>query len=248
MVGVRELVIEYADRVPDDQSDVLAVVFPGATAASVASPLRIGLALPVLGGAQAEIGLTERYQSFCAGRAAGFESNGFTLEGDLPAASAVGATGEGFVVTVVASRRDVTYVENPRQVSAFHYPRQYGPRSPSFARASRVELDEGALIVVSGTASIVGHASLHVGDALAQVDETVENLRLVYGAATGREIKCLGGVPGALYRIYVKRPSDFEAIRERFQPRIASDASCLWLHGDICRGELLVEVEMIGRE
>ncbi|MFA6957124.1 MAG: hypothetical protein WC538_14745 [Thermoanaerobaculia bacterium] len=315
MVGVRELVIEYADRVPDDMSDVLAVVHSGAVAASVSAPLRIGLAMPVLGGARAEVWRTElpiergvdgavvwssagdlligamaiadsgpiatraaeayktlipfvrragfpnivrmwnqvprllvhddgleRYQAFCAGRAAAFEANGFTLDGDLPAASAVGTEGEGFAVTVLASRREVAYFENPRQVSAFRYPPQYGPKSPSFARASRVELGGEELIVVSGTASIVGHASLHADDVRAQVDETVENLRLVYGAAAGREVKSLGDVRSALYRIYVKCPADFEPIRERFIPRISSDASCLWLRGEICRGELLVEV------
>jgi chorismate lyase/3-hydroxybenzoate synthase len=321
MVGVRELVIEYSDRVPDVGSDVLAVVFPGAEVASVSAPLRIGLSMPLLGGARAEVWRTElpvergvdgpvvwssagdlligamavadsgsiaaraeeayrtlipfvrragfpsivrmwnqvprilenedgleRYQAFCAGRATGFEAYGFKLEGDLPAASAVGSDGEGFVVTVLASRGKVEYFENPRQVSAFHYPRRYGPRSPSFARASRVELGGEALILVSGTASIVGHASLHADDVRAQIDETVENLRLVYGAASRRELRCLSDVRGALYRIYVKCPADLEPIRERFAPRIASDASCLWLRGDICRDELLVEVEMIGRE
>jgi len=163
-------------------------------------------------------------------------------------AFAVGTESEGFAVTVIASRCKAAYFENPRQVSAFRYPPQYGPKSPSFARASRVELGGEALIVVSGTASIVGHASLHVDDVRAQVDETVENLRLVYGAAAGGEIKCLGAVRGALYRIYVKCPADLDPIRERFVPQIASDASCLWLRGDICRDELLVEVEMIGRE
>lgn len=190
----------------------------------------------------------ERYQAFCAGRAAGFEAEGFSLNGDLPAASAVGADGEGYVVTFFASRRPVTHIENPRQVSAFRYPRQYGPRPPSFARASRIDLDGESTIFVSGTASIVGHESLHRGDAAAQVDETVENLRLVYGSAARREIRTLDEVRGAHYRIYVKRSSDLETIRERFLASIGSDASCLWLRGDVCRDELLVEVEMIGQE
>jgi chorismate lyase/3-hydroxybenzoate synthase len=190
----------------------------------------------------------ERYKAFCAGRAAGFEAEGFTLNGDLPAASAVGASGEGFVVTFLAARGPVTHVENPRQVSAFRYPRQYGPRSPSFARASRVDLDGESVIFVSGTASIVGHESLHRGVVTAQVEETIENLRLVYGAAARREIRSLDEVRGALYRIYVKHASDFETIRERVLARIGSDASCLWLCGDICRDELLVEIEMIGQE
>ncbi|MGK2857319.1 MAG: hypothetical protein ACSLFQ_08940 [Thermoanaerobaculia bacterium] len=196
----------------------------------------------------AQVDGLERYQGFCAGRAAGFEAEGYTLNGDLPSASAVGSDGEGLVVAFLAARRPVTHVENPRQVSAFRYPPRYGPRSPSFARASRIDLDGGSVVFVSGTASIVGHESLHLGDAAAQVDETVENLRLVYGAASRREIRTLDEVRGALYRIYVKQSSDLETIRERFLPRIAHDASCLWLRGDVCRDELLVEIEMIGQE
>ncbi|MBI2214875.1 MAG: hypothetical protein HYU52_14605 [Acidobacteria bacterium] len=321
MEAVQQLEIDYTTVVPESADGLLAVVVPGTIEASVTSPLRIGLAMPVLGDAHAEVWRTdlpiergvdgavvwssagdllvgaiavadagpiaaraddsyrsvisfvrragfpnilrlwnqfprilvqndglERYQAFCTGRYAAFESAGYSLEGDLPAASAVGTSGDGLLVTVVASRRSAGYFENPRQVSAFHYPRQYGPKSPSFARASRVETEGGALIFVSGTASIVGHVSLHCGDAAAQVDETVENLRLVYGAAAGRELRSLREAAGALYRIYVKREEDLETIRERFLPRIGDDATCLWLRGDICRAELLVEVEMIGRE
>lgn len=319
-MGVPRVVsVEYCEREPGSESGVLAIVSPGAASAEVSNPLRVGLAMPILGDNRTEIWRTElpiergvdgpivwstagdvlvgaialpdagpmaaraeeaydaliafvrragfpnivrmwnqfprllawddgleRYQAFCAGRYAAFQAAGFRLKGDLPAASAVGAEGEGFAVTMVASRGAVAYIENPRQVSAFLYPQQYGPKSPSFARASRAELDGGAMVFVSGTASIVGHASLHLDDVTAQIDETVENLRLVYGAAVGREIRCLRDVRGALYRVYVKDQPDFEAIKDRFLPRIADDASCLWLRADICRSELLVEIEMIG--
>ncbi len=317
----RGLVIEYVEGVPEKTVGILGMVVAGAAEASVSSPLRIGLAMPFLGGNSVELWRTdlpidrgtegritwssagdllvgamavcadgsvaarsteayraivpfvkgagfptivrmwnqlprlllhedglERYQAFCAGRAAGFEAEGFTLDGDLPAASAVGAIGGGLAVTFLASRRRPVYVENPRQVSAFRYPPQYGPRSPSFARASRVDLEGESHIFVSGTASIVGHESLHRGDAAAQVDETIENLRCVYGAAAGRDVSSLAELRGVIYRVYVKSASDLETIRERFLPRIAADSSCLWLRGDICRDELLVEVEMIGRE
>ena len=71
---------------------------------------------------------------------------------------------------------------------------------------------------------------------------------LVYGSAARREIRTLDEVRGAHYRIYVKRSCDLETIRERFRSRIGPDAACLWLRGDVCRDELLVEVEMIGQE
>jgi hypothetical protein len=58
-------------------------------------------------------------------------------------------------------------------VSAYDYPRQYGPAAPSFSRAA---LTPDPLLLISGTASIVGHASVHLGDVTAQLEETLANL------------------------------------------------------------------------
>ena len=60
----------------------------------------------------------------------------------------------------IASRAPAESAENPRQVSAYDYPPRYGPRSPSFSRATR----GAGLVFVSGTASVVGHETKHAGD------------------------------------------------------------------------------------
>src|SRR5688500_14964147 len=76
----------------------------------------------------------ERYQLFCAGRHDAFVAAGYQHGADLPAASAVGSHGRGLVVYFLASREPGVQVENPRQISAYDYPAQYGPKSPSFSR------------------------------------------------------------------------------------------------------------------
>jgi chorismate lyase/3-hydroxybenzoate synthase len=189
----------------------------------------------------------ERYQAFCAGRSLGFELEGFKLDGDLPAASAVGSSGEGLVVVFLATKREVSSVENPRQLSAFRYPPRYGPRSPSFARATVVDWGRESQLYVSGTASIVGHESVHLGDPLAQLRETAENLRLVLASATCNRITTLLDAPNPLYRIYVRHERDFPAIREALTPVIGAAARRLVLRGDICRDELLLEIELVVR-
>jgi chorismate lyase/3-hydroxybenzoate synthase len=80
----------------------------------------------------------ERYRSFCRGRAEAFEAHyGRGFEPLLPASSAVGSAGGALVMWFLAGREPGVHRENPRQVSAFAYPPRYGPRSPSFARATR---------------------------------------------------------------------------------------------------------------
>ena len=60
---------------------------------------------------------------------------------------------------------------NPRQVNAYDYPSLYGPRSPSFARASLYRSDSATQLFISGTASVVGHQSQHKGLADLQLEK-----------------------------------------------------------------------------
>ena len=63
----------------------------------------------------------ERYQSFCIGRYAAW-SKELYFEQALPAASAVGSGSAGFLISFAASKLQAYPIENPRQISAFHYP------------------------------------------------------------------------------------------------------------------------------
>lgn len=190
-----------------------------------------------------EAGL-ERYKAFCAGRAEGFEDTGFSLGDDLPAASGVGTDGSGLVVMFIASRNPVRNVENPRQVSAFRYPEKYGPRSPSFARASVAEIAGHRQLFVSGTASIVGCESVHVGNVRLQMRETMENLRVICEVASDGRFRLLEELPGAVYRAYVRHADQYPTIREMFDEVVGPAAKSTWLRGDICREELLLEIEL----
>jgi chorismate lyase/3-hydroxybenzoate synthase len=77
----------------------------------------------------------------------------------------------------LAGAHPPTHLGNPRQVNAYEYPTIYGPRSPSFARATLCRSDSATHLFISGTASVVGHQSQHVGSADLQALETVTNLR-----------------------------------------------------------------------
>jgi chorismate lyase/3-hydroxybenzoate synthase len=193
-------------------------------------------------------GDAERYRQFCLGRFAAIARPGF--ETQLPAASAIGSRGsEGFTLIVLASKHAGIQVENPRQLSAFRYPRVYGERSPSFSRATLLPWADGAELLVSGTASIVGHATAHAGDALAQLRQTAANLEALRTHAM--QMRKQAGVPiGELrphcYLLYLRHAEDLPTIAPAIK-QLFGDAPLQVLIGDICRSELLLEVEAIYR-
>ena len=179
-------------------------------------------------------GDAERYRQFSTGRhkalslKAGFEAA-------LPAATAIGMAEGGLVIYFLGSRHPGAQVENPRQVSAFAYPRQYGPKSPSFSRATRVDWADGAELLVSGTASVVGHATLHEGDAAAQMRETFLNLDSLIATAGG-------GFEPDHFKLYVRGDEDLSALRAQIDAQHPGVPLTL-LRGDICRRDLAVEIE-----
>jgi len=188
-----------------------------------------------LGAINEGTGDDERYKHFCTGRIRGM---GDVFARGFPAATAIGHHADPALLQVylLATDRAGTPVENPRQVSAWRYPRQYGRTPPSFARATLFPADD--VLAISGTAAVVGHASAHAGDIDAQLTETLRNLDVLLET---------GGLPAGFDRLaplkaYVRHEEDAARVRA-FAARHLPDAPLLLVHGDICRTELLVEID-----
>lgn len=176
----------------------------------------------------------ERYRRFCSARAECMAAHELSR---YPAATAIGhggAPGRLQIYALCASAAGVA-IENPRQVSAWRYPREYGPTAPSFARAMRLP---GGGLAISGTAAVIGHASHHPGDVIAQVTEAVANLRALLGRADLPEFD--GASP---LKVYVRNPADAAAVRDTLARLLDPAVPRLLLQGDICRRELLVEID-----
>ena len=187
-----------------------------------------------LDGINAGEGDAERYRRFCSARARSMAAHGLVR---YPAATAIGHRGTPgrLQVYALSASADGHALENPRQVSAWEYPRQYGPTAPSFARA--MLLPQGGL-AISGTAAVIGHASRHVGDVTAQVDEAVANLRALLGRAALPEFDALSPL-----KVYVRHPEDAEAVNAALARHLDASVPRILLQGDICRTELLVEID-----
>ena len=181
-------------------------------------------------------GDAERYRLFCDGRARGMRD---FHDLTYPAASAIGRQDGVRVLQVygLAARHPGRQIENPRQVSAWQYPRQYGPTAPTFARGM---LTANTQLLISGTAAVVGHVSLHDGDLAAQIDETWANL----GSLTGQVGMAENGFGATTcLKAYLRDHADADRVAAALQARAPALDGLLLLAGDICRRELLVEVD-----
>jgi chorismate lyase/3-hydroxybenzoate synthase len=180
-------------------------------------------------------GDAERYKQFCNGRAAGlgdFFADGF------PAATAIGHHGRLPVLQIylLACENKGAAVENPRQISAWRYPRQYGRTSPGFARGMLMPAHDA--LAISGTAAVVGHASAHADDLEAQLDETLCNLESLLASAD----MPAGFDARSPLKCYVRRPADVARVRDALRRRLPG-VPVLLVQGDVCRRELLVEID-----
>ena len=187
-------------------------------------------------------GDSERYRQFCVGRVQGL---GDVDTRTLPAATAIGSRDGRRVLQVywLAAREPGLPLENPRQVSAYRYPREYGPQSPTFARALLPPSPRVPLLL-SGTASIVGHASQHADSLRAQLDETLTNLDSLLGAARERAPTLSPHLDGtSRLKVYVRDATDADAVAAQLEARLGTRVPWLMLHADVCRRELLVEIE-----
>jgi chorismate lyase/3-hydroxybenzoate synthase len=146
----------------------------------------------------------------------------------------------------LAARQPGTHVENPRQVSAYEYPRVYGPRSPSFARATLHLSTSGSHLLIAGTASVVGHVSEHIGEPHKQTLEIIHNLNALITHTEQFHGITRGQWYGqALFKIYIRHPEHFATVRDILKEQLPSHTQVLYLQGEMCRSELLLEVEGI---
>lgn len=187
----------------------------------------------------------ERYQSFCVGRYAAYQ-NVTEFERTLPAATAIGSHGKDFIIYFIATTKGGVQVENPRQISAYHYPQKYSPKSPSFARATLKHWSSVTYFFISGTASIVGHETLHEENVLIQLEETLKNIEALVTTVRDTHQQPIHDITDlSLMKVYIRNPEHYNMIQEALSQRMGKNVAIIYLQGDICRSNLLLEIEAV---
>jgi len=201
--------------------------------------LRIWNFFPAINAGEGDL---ERYRRFCVGRARAVDA---AFSDPPPAATAIGspaAAEGGLKVFALCSAQPALALENPRQTPAWRYPREYSPVAPGFSRGALVGAGAGAVLLASGTASIIGHVSRHVGDPPAQIEESLANLAALLDEAGRRADAGFDLARCASLRVYLRDPTHLALAQAAIRARVGN-APVRYLQGDICRRELDVELE-----
>ena len=209
-------------------------------------PIRIWNYVPAIV-EEVEPGLN-RYMAFNRGRYTAFAQSwgsGAEESGRIPTASAVGIVGPDLVIDCLASSAGGEAIENPRQTASWRYSRRYGPLPPCFARGTIAEFDGDRMLLVGGTASIVGEQSRHEGDVRAQVAEALANIETLIAAAGGPPRGGLQWVSDA--RVYVVRDDDAPLVESLVRAEGSAAVRIETAVARVCRPELLVEIEALAR-
>lgn len=173
-----------------------------------------------------------------------------------PAATGIGST-DGIVVGGIAFKkrdnRGVYPIDNPLQIAAHIYSKNVLiddatnaiKSTPKFERAKLIESVGGVCCFVSGTAAIRGEESVDADSAMLQTVRTIENIEylvskenLVRFGCKPYELKC------TFLHVFIKNAEDYEEVRavvEKSYPQ----TTVLYSVADVCRSELLVEIEGI---
>lgn len=183
------------------------------------------------------VGDLDHYMQFCLGRHNALVTEGHLSLNMLPAASAVGSRGNRIQITFIAGKEVGATFENPDQISAYSYPRRYGPASPSFSRS----LLAGDHLWLSGTASIAGHQSLHAADLSGQVHETASRIKTLAACLQhqrGFDIN----LPRNL-KLFLRHRESASELMPFLKSAFPKETSYYLVEADICRDDLLIEIE-----
>lgn len=176
-----------------------------------------------------------------------------------PAATGIGVKHGGVTIDfyAVEPRQGVKIIaiDNPDQIRPYDYSQQVlrgkplqgkdAKQPPQFERAMFLADRQSYTLFVSGTASIIGQATIGIDDIAKQTEVTLENISKL---TDENRIKHLTGNSQAdagkliLMRAYIKYQKDFEQVEAICSERFPG-VPIIFCESDVCRDNLLVEIE-----
>ncbi|MBA7529000.1 hypothetical protein ES705_21192 [subsurface metagenome] len=176
-----------------------------------------------------------------------------------PSATGIGTDICGVVINFIAisaaKNMKIVPVMNPGQIDAHKYSQKVlvgsevykreEKSSPKFERGKLVRTDEGTKIYISGTAAIIGENTVFPTDVEKQTMATIKNIKkLVESESISKldDIQSVEKINYSYVRSYVKHKKDIDIVKRLCEKHIRSE--CFqYLISDICRDNLLVEIE-----
>jgi len=210
----------------------------------------IGEILKVEGGFQ-------NYQIFNEVRSEYYEK--YRTISSFPAATGIGMKYGGVFLDFCAVKADedlrIMAVNNPNQVNAYEYGQQLlkgltdkgkkVKKPPQFERALLMVNKSNLSMFISGTASIIGQETIGKGDVREQTMVTIENINKLTNAEYVSRI--LGNADlfrgrYSLIRVYIRNQEDFAEVSSICSNHFP-EVPAIYIESDICRDDLLMEIE-----
>jgi len=180
-----------------------------------------------------------------------------TVKG-YPAATGIGTRAGGvsidFCAVAPCGTCQAISIQNPAQANPYLYRQEVligsvlagktQKQAPQFERGKLV-INDVPILYVSGTASIIGQETIGIDDIQLQTSTTIDNIMKL---ASGHNLKAYDATISQLpekpilLRVYVKYPKDFATVKQICSQRFP-DVPAIYVVADVCRQDLLVEIE-----
>jgi enamine deaminase RidA (YjgF/YER057c/UK114 family) len=167
-----------------------------------------------------------------------------------PAATGIGTGYGNFCIDFIAFDTNkplvIKSISNPKQSDAYKYSQEklVGDKidgnikkAPLFERAKIIKNEDFNVTFISGTASIIGEETIGINDIVLQTETTIDNISgLTPGLIQQKNINY------SYVRAYIKEEKDLDAVKSICDEKFPG-VKTVYLKSDICRNELLVEIE-----
>ncbi len=182
----------------------------------------------------------QNYQAFNDVRSK--EYNTTQWPSGYPAATGIGIDGHQLIIDILAVEGYATQaISNRKQIDAHEYSADVllghssSKTSPKFERARSVVSSSSGMLFISGTAAIKGEES-DIADIRQQTLLTLEHIELLCSSLDKDSMHI------QQLRVYIKREEDFDQVKKICDEHYP-DAAIIYVKADVCRDELLVEIE-----
>jgi hypothetical protein len=176
----------------------------------------------------------------------------------FPAATGIGMDCGGISIDIIAIKfedeKSIIAVKSPVQLDAYKYSKDvlaennsmcdFCRTTPKFERAKILMTSDKKWILISGTAAISGQASTDQLSVEHQTEMTIQNILQLISVENIEKhgIITKGKANFQSLRVYVKYKKDIQQVKEvclKYFPQLP----IIYVVADICRPELLVEIE-----
>ncbi len=183
------------------------------------------------------------------------------FEHGYPASTGIGMNAGGIILEFIAIKPNngvnIVPLKNPVQTDAYDYSQgvlvgnslmqENKKSSPKFERAKYISINEKKTIYVSGTASIRDEKTIGINDVRKQTEVTIENIANLVSKTNLNNAGISNNykkISFSFIRVYVKNISEINAVKEICNAYYRN-VPINYLVADICRDNLLVEIEGI---